>query len=65
VLFGEFDFLNLRPAFVFLIAIDHRGNILSKEIGHDQQQVSLQPAQFVLDPPAKNEEKRQMVSIKD
>lgn len=39
-----------RSAFVFLIATDRRGNILSREAGQDQQKISIQPAQFVLDP---------------
>nr|CAD2174273.1 unnamed protein product [Meloidogyne enterolobii] len=49
-----------RSAFVNLIAIDRRGNILSKEVGLDQQQISIKPSQFVLDSYSEDGDKHKM-----
>ncbi|KAL7076034.1 hypothetical protein ACQ4LE_004541 [Meloidogyne hapla] len=49
-----------RSAFVSLIAIDRRGNILSREVGLDQQQISIKPAQFVLDAYSEDGDKHKM-----
>jgi hypothetical protein len=43
-----------RPAFVSLIAADPNGNILTRQAG--QQQVTIKPAQFVLESPSGNAE---------